>query len=212
MKYIEIDTFFQNEGSSDCGPICMQMILSHFGIIKEEEEIKKHITYVSGGTYIYDNAMIALRKGLNVELVTANPLLFKLEDISELDSEEKVRRHIIKYKSSHQKDVHALELFEDYMSQGGEVSLEIPSIQHIKKAIDLNKLVLASVYIGALGRNEGSGFHYVVVSGYKDDCVYVNNPRIIARQGWFREKDFMYAVHSSTCVAVDNGSLIIVGK
>lgn len=71
--------------------------------------------------------------------------------------------------------------------------------------------MLALLYGRALGAKEG-GFHFVVVSGYKKGAVYLNNPLPESRTGWFAIDDFMYALYSSTCVDMDNGSLLVVGK
>lgn len=104
-----------------------------------------------------------------------------------------------------------IEGFEKFLKNGGEVSIEIPKINHIIKAIDSDKLVIALLYSGALGsKKKGGGFHFVVVTGYKKNYVHINNPSKNSTQGWFKEEDFLYAVHSSIGADVDNASLLIV--
>jgi hypothetical protein len=211
MKKIDLKVFYQNDKSQDCGPVCTQMVLNHFGKRKSLEEIKKRMTYVPEGTYLYDNALIVLMEGLRAELITANPLLFKQEDRAVLKSEGSILKHLTALKRKKKLKKDALGLFQDFIKQGGKVRIEIPTLEHIKKAIDQNKLILALLYGGALGKREG-GFHFIVVSGYKKGFVHINNPGKKSRQGWFSETDFLYALYTSTCVDVDNGSLLIVGK
>ncbi|MBP6924181.1 MAG: C39 family peptidase [Candidatus Pacebacteria bacterium] len=211
MKKMDIKVFYQKNKSSDCGPVSTQMVLNHFGKGMSLEEIKAKMTYVPGGTYIYDNGLVVLRKGLSAELVTANPLLFKQEERVSLKNEQDVLKHLNSIKRKKNSKKSAITLFQDFIKNGGRVKVQIPTIEHIVKAIDNNKLIIGLLYGGALGRREG-GFHFIVVTGYKKGFVHINNPGKRSRQGWFPEKDFLYALHSSTCVDVDNGSLLIVGE
>lgn len=52
-------------------------VLNHFGKTKKLDDLKQQMTYVTGGTYIYDNGLAILAEGLSAELITVNPLLFK---------------------------------------------------------------------------------------------------------------------------------------
>jgi len=211
MKKIDIEIFFQKNKSQDCGPVCVQMVLKHFGNFKKLTEIIAGMSYQPGGTYIYDNGLVALNENLKVELVTANPLLFTQEDRKEMKKKGALTSHLKKIENKKPKQSVALALFRSFVDNGGKAKIEIPGIEHIRKALDKNKLVIALLYGRALGKNEG-GFHFVVVSGYKKGFLHINNPGKGTRQGWFPEKDFMYALHSSTCVDVDNGSLLIIGE
>jgi len=211
MKKLQTKTFFQKKGSSDCGPISTQIILDYFGIKKTEVELKEKILYENGATYLYDNGLLILREGLNVTLVTANLLLFRKEDQGKLGIKEDLFKHISKYARKRPKKKNAIRLFKDFVNHGGKVKIEVPTLNHIKEAIDKNKLVLAMVYARALGVHEG-GLHFIVVSGYKKGYVHINNPLPGSTSGWFPVDDFMYALYSSTCFEVDNGSLLIVGK
>ncbi len=211
MKKIDIEVFFQTNKSLDCGPVCTQMVLNYFGKGKKLEEIKTKVNYVPGGTYIYDNGLVILNEGLKAELITSNPLLFKQEDRSTLKTEKSILKHLTAIKRKKGAKKQAIGIFQDFIKQGGRVKIEIPTLDHLKKAIDQNKLIIVLLYGGALGKKEG-GFHFVVVTGYKNGFVHINNPGKKSRQGWFPESDFIYALYSSTCADVDNGSLLVVGE
>lgn len=201
---------FQKNGSVDCGPVSSQMILSYFGMINSLENIKSQMSMGDFGTYIYDNGLLFLEHNLKATLITANPLIFKNEDLRKLSSEIDIKKHLSKIIKKKPKLKKPLHLFKKYIDAGGKVLLKIPTIIHIQKALDKNKLILALIYGGVLGTNEG-GFHFVVVSGYKKNHVHIHNPLKKSKQGWFKNEDFIYALHSSTCADVDNGSLLIVG-
>lgn len=212
MKKIDITVFFQNEKSQDCGPVCTQMVLHYFGRERKLEEIKKGMTYIPNeGTYLYEQGLIFLKEGFKTELITANPLLFKQNDKLKLKDTYDILKHLTDIKRKNQSKKKAITLFRNFIKKGGKVKIEIPLLDHIIKALDTGRLVIALIYGGALGENEG-GFHFVVVTGYKKGFVHINNPSKKSRQGWFPEQDFLYALYSSTCVDIDNGSFLIIGE
>lgn len=211
MKNLGVQTFYQEENSADCGPIAARMILHYFGIEKSDAELKRLMTYDPNGTSIYDNGLRCLEEGLKATLITANPRVFHKEIQGKLKTKDALLKFLSAYQRKHSKKKGLIKLFKDFVSKGGKVRIEIPSFDHVKNAIDKNQLVLALLYGRALGLNEGA-FHFVVVSGYKKNAVFINNPLPGSRTGWFPLSDFMYALCSSTCFDVDNGSLLIVGK
>lgn len=211
MEKLEVPIFYQQKNSTDCGPISVRMILNYFGIQKSGAELKKLMTYDPSGTSIYDNGLRCLEEGLRATLVTANPRLFHQEIRAKLKSKKSLLDYLSKAQRKIDKKKTMVKHFKDFINQGGKVIIEIPIFSHVKEAIDKKQLVLALLYGQALGLNEG-GFHFVVVSGYKKDAVYISNPLPGSRSGWFPLADFMYALYSSTCFDIDNGSLLIVGK
>jgi hypothetical protein len=169
------------------------------------------MTYEKDGTSIYDNANALLDEELKVTLITANPTVFHKEMQDKLKTKQALFKRLAEFQKKKPKKRKQIKLFKQFVNKGGAFRIEIPSLSHIKKAIDQKRPVLALLYGRALGSKEG-GFHFVVVSGYKKDAVYINNPLPKARGGWFSAPDFIYALHASTCFDMDNGSLLIVGK
>lgn len=214
MKIINVPLKLQKQGSMDCGPVCAQMVLEHFGVIKDIESLIEKLKYAESGTSAYDNGTIFLDEGFSVRAITAHPKLFPPEIISSISSKEDVLKVLENKKEQvkNQNDKDNLSTFQKFLNKGGEVSLEIPNFNHIKDAIDKDKLVIALLIGQALGKNEG-GFHFVVVSGYDDNNVYINNPAPnSSKQAWFPLDRFLYAVHASTTADLDNGTLLIVSK
>ncbi|MBP6858113.1 MAG: peptidase C39 family protein [Candidatus Pacebacteria bacterium] len=214
MKKIDIPLKLQKEGSMDCGPVCVQMVLGYFGITKDIESLVEKLKYAESGTSAYDNGALLLDSGLKVTAITAQPRLFPPEVISSVSSKEDLLNVIESRKQQvrNQKDKDNLGTFEKFLNKGGSIKLEIPNFNHIKSAIDSNQPVVALLFGQALGKNEG-GFHFVVVSGYDENNIYINNPSSISsKNGCFPIDRFLYALHSSTTIEFDNGTLLIVSK
>jgi hypothetical protein len=211
MKILSVPYAQQEKGSLDCGPACLEMVLKYFGIDRDVTDLIARLEYTEGGTSAYDNGRLVLEAGLSVVAITRQPLLFSPETeravhataIDEIYEER--RKALEKYKAG-------IDKVRVFLQKGGTLIAEIPSIGHIRRAIDEAKPIIALLHARSLGKNEG-GFHFVVVNGYDDASVHLLNPLPGSRQeGWFPIEDFLYAVHSSTTADIDNGTLLIVGR
>ncbi len=213
MKKIDVPLILQGENSSDCGPTCVNMVLQSFGIHKDIESLKSVLTYTEAGTSAYDNGTLLLSEKLKVTVITAHPRLFPPEVIANTHSKEDIESVLDKVSTEQPKSKWILDTFKNFLDKEGKFSLEIPTFDHVKKAIDDDCLLIALLYGQALGSNEG-GYHFVVVNGYDDNGnVFITNPLPNSkRQSWFPSKEFLFGLHTSTMVDVDNGSLLIVSK
>lgn len=187
------------------------MILEYFGRAVTEEDLKKRMLYEELGTSIYDNGLRCLEQGLSATLITANPTVFEKEVQGKLKSREALFKFLDTYGRRKPAKKAQVRIFKNFVRKGGKVRIEIPTFEHIKTAIDADRPVLALLYGRALGAKQG-GYHFVVVAGYKHGAVYIHNPLPGSRTGWFPIDDFLYALYSSTCADMDNGSLVTVGK
>lgn len=209
MKKLDVPLILQEKGSVDCGATCVQMVLAYYGKHKTLQQLQSKLNYSKVGTSIYDNGCLLLQEGFHTTVVTAQPLLFPPEMLRSLKTDNDTLLYIqseLKRKRAQKK---ILKTFETYLLEGGQVTLQIPTFRHLKEAIDQDHPVIALMYAQSLGRNEGK-YHFVVVSGYRDDEVFINNPwPESSRQSWFLYEQFIYGVYASTCVAVDNGTFLI---
>lgn len=212
MKKFDIPFYLQEEGSIDCGPVCTKMILEYFGIKKELKDLQQGLFYNETGTTIYDNAAVLIDEGLHTTAITAQPLLFSPDLAEQIKNREDLYK-IIDKKITEKVNLKAnLETLKKYLDKDGELKIEIPTFDHIKEAVDQQKPVLALLYGRALGSNEG-GYHFVVISGYDETSIFINNPSPISKkQSWFPIERVIYAIHSSTTFEPDNGTILIVSK
>jgi hypothetical protein len=213
MKKIDVPLILQDDNSADCGPICVQMVLKHFNKEIDVESLKSQLTYTDAGTSAYDNGMLLLSQGLKVTAITAHPYLFPLETIKKVKTNDDLLQIIEARSVERPKEKIVLDTFKNYIEMGGEVTLEIPTFEHIQNAIDTDKVVIALFFGSPLGFHEG-GFHFVVVNGYnKEGEVFITNPlKDSKKQAWFPVKEFLFALHSSTLIDIDNGTLLVVSQ
>lgn len=212
MKNIKIELLQQKQGTFDCGPVCVQMVLNYFKIKRDFEVLKKDLTFYQNGTSAYDNGSLLIAAGLKVTAITAQPYLFSLDTIASIDTRDKLLTIVEEAEIKMKRFSIPLKTLEKFLKDGGNFKIEIPSLKHIKDAIDKDSLVIALLCGTALGKNEG-GFHFVVVSGYDKDRVFINNPGInTKKQAWFPVENFLYAVHTSTMFDIDNGTFLVISK
>lgn len=188
------------------------MVLQSFGITKDIDSLKSELAYTEAGTNAYDNGCLLLANDLKVKAITAHPKLFPPDTISTVHSNTDLLSVLETAKQKDEKDTSSIDSIRNFIEKGGEVLLEIPRLEHVQNAIDNGQVVIALVYACALGSNEG-GYHFVVVNGYDEDRVFITNPlQDSKRQEWFQAKHFLFALHSSTMVDLDNGTLLVVGR
>lgn len=212
MKLLKVPLYLQDPGSVDCGPVCSRMMLEYYGITRTLEELREKVQYSEAGTSSFDNGSIFLAEGFKATAVTAHPLLFPPDLQEKLADRARLLDRIKGLAGRLPDKAQNLGTLTKFMELGGDVCMEIPAFRHIKNAIDAGNPVLALTYAKALGNNEG-GFHFIIANGYKRGFVHVTNPSPRAtNRGWFPLDRFLYAVHASTCVDVDNGTLIIPSR
>jgi len=210
-KLLKVPLHFQADGSVDCGPTCVQMMLDYYGIKRTLPDLAAHLNYSKMGTSSFDNGTLFLSEGFSVTAVTANPLLFPADEIRSLSDHASLLLRLNQIEQKRPQWADNFATLRRYIEKGGVMKLEIPAFRHIKTSIDAGNPLLALTYGQALGRNQG-GFHFMVVNGYKRGQVYLTNPLRQARQGWFPLDRFLYAVHASSVGDPDNGSLIIPSR
>ncbi|MCL5113877.1 MAG: C39 family peptidase [Patescibacteria group bacterium] len=214
QKTLNVPLFLQEKNSLDCGPTCVRMILAYYGINKTLKNLQSKLYYGDAGTSIFDNGALLLENKLKTNAITAQPLLFPPDKTRKLKTRKSVI-NLIKNKmedKEYERFIDNFKTFLKYFEKGGNIIIEIPSFQHIKNAINNESPILALMNAQALGSNEGK-FHFVVITGYKDNEVCINNPWPPSiHQGWFPIEKFLYGVHTSTCADIDNGTFIIPSK
>lgn len=215
MKKLTVTHYTQKVKSSDCGPTTARMILDYFGVQKTVAELAKNLRYGNFGTYISDNGLLFLKNGLAATLVTANTILFDYHDRKILKTKSRVLVYLKNLLKGNLKTMrpfkNGIRIMLEFLEHGGNVKIEIPSLRHIKEAIDRGDLVMALVVPNAFS-TVGSFHHFVTVHGYDDAHVYIADPWPKSTTHKVRNEDFLYGIHASTVGDLDTGSLLIVGK
>jgi hypothetical protein len=201
-----------------CGPTSTSMIFSYFGKTADLDSLRATMADDPlGGTTTFDNALAMLHAGLSVEAITANPFLFYPDSAEALRDNDMLVDWLRKRKAGDDND-RLIDSFVAFIEEGGSLRIEIPSFSHVRNAIDAGALIFAQLHNAALGSADsvefltGSrGFHFVVVDGYDNDMVHVNNPWPDSTQQAWRPADwFIYGVHAASAAYADNGFLLVV--
>ncbi len=210
----DVPLHIQGPDSEDCGPVSAAMILDFFHVTDNQEEVIAKVPKSYFGTTSFDNAVVLIEYGLEVTVVTANPLVFDGDFLHSNPTPEAIRKKVVVAKDNERdKGKRAtIESLLRYIDKGGGLVTEIPNANHITQALDHNKLVGASTYAKAIGQNEG-GYHFVVIGGYGKEKFLVYNPWPQSRhKSWERINEVMFAIHAGTTFDYDNGTLLVVGK
>ncbi|MBI4087104.1 hypothetical protein HY416_03970 [Candidatus Kaiserbacteria bacterium] len=212
MRKLVVPLYLQAPKSVDCGPVCVRMVLSYFGIRRSLAFLQKKLHYDKTGTSSYDNGALLLDEGLRVTAVTANPMLFPPDIVRSLKNKKHLQELITKKSKTTPKYKKCLKTLEKFLEKGGNLIIEIPNAKHVRAAIDAKRPIIALLYGKAMGSNEGT-FHFVVVTGYDGKHVFINNPYPKSKRQWKCPMDtFLYAVHSSSVGYIDNATLLIISK
>jgi len=161
---------------------------------------------------MYDNALLLQKYGIRTKIVMADPRLFP-PDVILIAEDMKDKLSVIdrKIKKLGRKKLGSLPSIKRYLESDGSLQVEIPTAEHIKKSIAQGNPVMALIFAQALGSKEG-GMHFVVVTGYDSMNFFLNNPSPLSKLSKVPQKNFMYALHSSTLFDYDNGTLLLPSK
>ena len=136
MKLLDVPHHLQDLGSKDCGPITSLMVLDYYHVPSSVSEVLRRVPRTSGGgTSIFDNANMLRDYGLEVEAITAQPLLFNGDFIRSKPSPEQIRKQAASVDKANPGHRTLISLLE-YMDKGGALTLAIPSEQQIIDAIN----------------------------------------------------------------------------
>lgn len=215
MKTLAVRRYTQKVQSADCGPTVARMILEYFGVRTTVAKLTKKLRYGNFGTYISDNGLLFLENRLAATLVTANTILFDYQDRKILKTKPRVLAYLKKLLKGNLKTMHpfkgGIRIMVEFLERGGNIKIEIPSLHHIREAIDRGDLVMALVVPNAFSAH-GSFHHFVAVNGYDKNHVYITDPWPKSKVTKIKIEDFMYGVHASTVGDLDTGALLIVGR
>lgn len=211
---LDVPLYHQKDGSYDCGPICLRMLLSYYGRDIGDEEIIQSFTYLENGISIPELGSYMLKNGFDAEIVTLNPHLFSYNMLG-LSDQAAIRQHLANRILQHKKEERKIvnQHMIDFMDQGGTLRLKIPDAADLHSELEAGRPVLASMITLYLEQHCGYNFHFTIVTGLDADHVYVNDPlkneTKPSQYAWPRD-GFFYAMHCAAFGDVDNDSLLLL--
>lgn len=211
MKVI-VPLIRQEKNSSDCGIVCIAMILKYYGIKKSIEEIKKDVDVFKGvGTYMPQLGSYFLSHNFDIEIVTMNPHLFNSSFKNA--SQKKIRTHLetLLNETTKTERKTSLKFFIDYMKSGGKITVKIPTIEDMKNELKHKQPLISLLTTQVLYKKKiGFNFHYQVITGVDKKSVLVNDPGagLLGGKHAHDINDYLYALYASAYGETDNASIM----
>lgn len=213
---LDVPLVFQKEGSPDCGPACVAMMLQYYDIDATIDSLKEEIEMYDNkwkGSFMPQLALPFLKRGFSVEIVLMDPRFFRF---GQEYNQEKIKDQLMKeYKKEEEKEL--AKLMREFMKRGGVFKVEIPAKKHIEESLAKGNLLCALLTTRILtAETPGFNQHFVVIKGLEDDQVIVNDP--IQAQDYHGGEQkhnvdqFLYGIHACAAVGLDTGCFMIVKK
>ena len=204
MKLLQhIPVYIQEKWSSDCGLICIQMILAFYNEKIDFETLSEKITVYDFWTRAWQLWIYMQNKWYKTSIVTANPKLFSkksyttytqnpaqyIQEIKKID--ERSRDYLIEY------------------IQWWTIEYAIPDISVIKDALDTWHPIIALMTTNFLtSQHQSFNSHFVVVVWYDSKDIIVHDP--IIWKTHISHQEFFFGLHANCYWDHDNGSLMII--
>ena len=212
----------QARNSVDCGLAMVAMISNYYGEKVTIKDLKEEIkVYKNQGTYMPQLGIYFLNHGFSVEIISQDLHLFTLQDRSRSQEnlERKLRRlqkeareQNLQYRYIDGDANPATRIFghyTDFLSQGGQITVKIPSEENIKNEIGSGRPIgvsLTSCFLYSSTPYLNSHANVVVGIGKRD--IFVQDPiwDVGGGRHKYQIKDYLYAIHAN------NGELLCVRK
>jgi len=158
---------FKQKGRPTCGPVSLRMALAYLGKNISEQELEKLIVYKEGkATFSIQMALATKKLGFDVTLICKNIIPPKE------DFETKFFKEFV---------VETQESLKDMIREANtlkvNISLKSLALEELLKIINKKTLAIVLVDWNIIKHREDLGFagHYVILTGFDDKFVYVNN-------------------------------------
>jgi hypothetical protein len=207
-----------------CGPSSLQQVMAYYGKKMKLGDIIKDIPMFMDGTYLAYLAKYAMEAGFKPLIITYNvdifdPTWFRLSRkslIKKLRSRSRIRKLDINIRRG-------CKSYVDYLESGGKLSFNFTTTEIIKKYLKKKRPIIVRLSSTILHDRKrldlnkdkrddisGSpGFHFVVVSGYKNGKFLIVDPQKKKYGGtrWVNEEFFLF-----TCLTALGDMLVLEGK
>lgn len=165
---------------------------------------------------IYGIALAALRMGVQTNLVTNNQIVFHKRHMHSMQSSKEIRLYLKKM-CTESPDECASPSLAEYVSAGGHVQFEKPSMSIITMALTSGQVLFALVSSDVLGESRGdryqndTAYYLVLITGHRPGELYVHNFAKGTKQGWFPDKYLISGICTEqSATHIDTNTLLMV--
>ena len=165
--------FYKSLHDTDCGPLALKMALSYFGkdysfeeISKQERQLKSGLVWSTG------IARAAKKLGFRTKIISTTNFSHE-EDIS----------YYKKYSDDLGRRVLA-ELSSEIKKIGVEIEEKNLPLNELLKYVSKDSIPIVLVNWFTISGREGFSGHFLIITGYDKENVYVHNPGIANAQAY----------------------------
>ncbi len=193
--------FYKSKQDVDCGPVALRMVLAYFGknhslkkISKEEKQLDTGLVWSLG------IVRAAKKLGFPVKLISTTNFSHKETDID----------YYKKYVNN--KGMLVLkELDEEIKKLGIETEERNMSLEELLSYVSNDSIPIVLINWYVIANKEGYNGHFVPITGYDDENVYIHNPGLANAQAYLpiKKSSFLKAWESK---GTDKDTIIVYKK
>jgi hypothetical protein len=166
--------FIKSEKDNECGQRVLQMVLAHFGEEHSIEEVGKlERTLPSGLTWTAGIAVAAKKLGFPVKMISTTNFSHNDDEIE-----------FYKKNSNDEGQRVLFELIEESKVLRVEIIERDMSIEELENLLSNDSIPIVLVNWFCLAEQEGYHGHFLVLSGFDEEYIYVHNPGIASAQAF----------------------------
>ncbi len=205
---LKVPLIRQATDSSDCIFAALSMVLAYYKIVKPVSQLKAEIE----DWFVPSVAIYLLELGFEVEIVTAHPKLFTLQNIKL--SQKQIRKRFFDLQlmdANNHDDEMVLHYYIEFLDKGGRVKVAVPGIEDIGSEITAGRPLIAIIDQNILGGDyPGSYLHANTIVGYNSKEIHVLDPlwnEMGGEKSW-PIANYLYAITIGIRYDLDHGTLI----
>lgn len=192
--------FYKSKTDTDCGPLALKMVLSYFDEDYSFEELAKLEKQLDAG-FVWSTG-IAL---------AANKLGFRVKFISKTNFNPEETD--LKYYQEHY-DEQARNVLNELREELKEKDIEVQkdmSLSELLSYVSKDSIVIIALNWNIVTGKDGFCGHFVPITGYDDENIYVHNPGIASAMPYLAIKRDLF-LKSWESKGTDKDTVIIYRK
>jgi len=205
---LKVPLIRQDTDSSDCIFAALSMVLSYYKIHKSVTELKAEIQE----WFVPVIGIYLLEHGFAVEIVTAHPKLFTLQNTNL--SQTQIRKRFFDLQlmdANNHDDEMVLHYYIEFLDKGGRVKVAVPGIEDIGSELRAGRPLIAIIDQNILGGEyPGSYLHANTIVGMNSKDIHVLDPlwcEMGGEKSW-PIANYLYAITIGIRYDLDHGTLM----
>lgn len=171
--------FYTQQKEDTCLLSCLRMVLNSYGAKLSEIDLESKVSRLTSGKsfHIADLGTEALRLGFEVQIICFDlSWIFSEKHIG--NKHDDLKNNFSEWVRSSKKNLKYRKPYLNFLNADGEIDVKMPNVEEIEKYINRGVPVITLVesrpFFGDAAKVDAG--HAVVVVGYDEENVYLNDP------------------------------------